>query len=111
MAEPLTEAEIARLKQEVSGLRFAVRQAARYLRGPLRADTLNEAIRALNAALDKADHIPEVAWGVASLGAVQAQVRNLCEMVALPEYAAFLTRRIDHAPPVPMKRQLLGGQR
>lgn len=102
-------AQIERLKAENARLTGIIGRAAQSLRGPLRADTLNEAIRALNTALDKDQRISEVAWGVASLGALQAAVRNLAQIVALPEYAAFLTQRINYEPPPPMKRQGSGG--
>lgn len=105
----LARAEIAALKHENVRLRHAIDSTATWLRGPLRADTLNEAIWALNAALDPDERILEVAWGVASLGALQTAVRNLCQAVALPEYAAFLTQQITHQPPAPMKRQRPGG--
>lgn len=88
-------------------------KAAHWLRGPLRPTTLNEAIRALNGATPKDGPILEMAWGVNSLETLQRAVRDLCHVVAFPEYAAFMDRRLTEGamPSPPWKRQPPGGLR
>lgn len=107
MAEAL--AEIAELQGENRRLRNAINVAAKWLRGPLDARSMNEAIRSLNTVIAPQDRILEVAWGVASLGALQRAAKNLCNLLVMPEYTAFLTQRITDEPPAPMKRQRPGG--
>lgn len=107
-------ARIAALEKENVAYERAVLSMARWLSGPIDASTLNEMIRALNTVLPRDKRVNEVAWGVASLEGLQRAVRNLCHIVADPEYAMFLNNRITTAGrlPVPsngVKRQRLGG--
>lgn len=101
-------AENARLRGAIDRLSGAIDRAAEWLRGELDPRTLNEAIRCLNTELAPDMRIPEVAWGVASLGALQNAVKNLGRMVLLPEWVLPLKHV---APPVGAKRQPLGGIR
>jgi hypothetical protein len=95
------EAEVARLRR----VEAAVRQAAQWLRGPVRADTMNEAIRALNAVLPGDEKILEICWGTASLGALQQQIKNLYALVGLED----LSFPVKHIGPLPLRRQVRGG--
>lgn len=112
--EDETAKKIAALESKIVVLETVLNKISELLRGPIHQSSLNEMIYVINGFLSKDEHVTQVAWGVSSTVRLQKKVKELCEMVALPEYQAYLDKQIKtgidpSTSDVPLKRQHPGG--